>query len=779
MTKNLSIAAFLFLFIYAILSCNSDPSKENYSSAPTLPDVVDFNFHVKPILSDKCFKCHGPDVNTREANLAFHNEALAFKALDGDTTRFAIIAGDTTNSQLLKAINTTNPNEMMPPPESNLALTNYEKEMLEKWILQGAKWKQHWAFSAPQQPAIPEENSDWIINDIDRFILKRLDQEGLQASPAAEKSKLLRRLSFTLTGLPPTSAELGAFLNDDSDQAYEKMVDNLLASKAYAEQMTQIWMDVARYADSHGYQDDPERFMWPWRDWVIHAYKTNMPYDDFVTWQLAGDMLPKATQEQIIASGFNRNHKITYEGGSIPEEFRTEYVADRAHTFGTAFLGLTVECARCHDHKYDPISQQNYYELFAFFNNVSEKGLVEPVGKTPAPYIVLSQEEIAQNLQFIHELDSAGKVELMVMQEMDKPRPTYILNRGQYDKPTTTEVFPYTPESILPFGKRPKNRIGLAEWLFDAQHPLTARVAVNRLWQQVFGNGLVATSFDFGNQGTLPTHPELLDYLALKYQQEGWDTKAMLKFMVMSASFRQSTKISPELLRQDPQNMFLARYSRLRLSSEMIRDQALRSSGILNTEVGGPSVKPYQPAGLWEETIGGGGDLRTYVQDEGDKLYRRSLYTFWKRTVPPPSMITFDAGTKDLCTVKRQETNTPLQALILMNDPQMVEAARILAYAALELDNADLGDRIGFMFKKMTSRSPTAKEISILEKYYQEEIETFRKDKEKAKAYISIGNYQPIPPVGGIRESPLQAELAAHALIANMIFNLDEVIHRG
>ncbi len=768
--NKLSIAVSILVLIYFILSCNTEV-KENYAVQSSLPDVVDFNFHVKPILSDKCFKCHGPDVNTREAGLAFHQEELAFKALDEEATRFAIVAGDTAQSQVLKVINATDENELMPPPESNLVLTNYEKKILEKWILQGAEWKTHWSFSPPKQPAIPDENSDWIVNDIDRFIAKRLRQEGLQTSPAAEKNKLLRRLSFTLTGLPPTIEELDAFLNDDSENAYEKIVDSLLATTAYAERMTQIWMDLARYADSHGYQDDPERFMWPWRDWVIHAYQTNMPFDDFVTWQLAGDMLPGATIEQVIASGFNRNHKITYEGGSIPEEFRTEYVADRTHTFGTAFLGLTVECARCHDHKYDPVSQKNYFELFGFFNNVPEKGLVEPVGKTPEPFITLTKEEVAENLKFIRALDTIDKVELMVMQEMEDPRPTHILNRGQYDKPTT-QVFPNTPEAILPFNGKPKNRIGLTDWLFDPQHPLTARVAVNRLWQQIFGTGIVATSFDFGNQGTLPTHPELLDYLALKYQKEAWDTKVMLKFMVMSATFRQSSKVTPKLLQRDPQNMWLARYSRLRLDAEMIRDQVLKSSGLLNEALGGPSVKPYQPAGLWEETIGGGGDLRTYEQDEGDKLYRRSLYTFWKRTVPPPSMMTFDANSKDLCTVKRQQTNTPLQALVLMNDPQIVEAARLLAHAALELDNADLNTRITYMFKKMTSRTPAADEVSILEKYYREELTIFEKDKTKAEDYISVGTYQLQS------DTPIE-ELAAYTLVANMIFNLDEVINRG
>jgi hypothetical protein len=748
-------------------------AKQGSGGSPLVPDVVDFNFHVKPILSDRCFKCHGPDENTREGGLRFDTKEGAFAALGENADHYAIVPGQPEKSALVQRIYAGDRNEVMPPVESNLQLEEHEKAILKRWIEQGAEWKEHWSFAPPVKPRAPEvQAKDWPRNEIDRFILARLEREGLAPSEEADRATLIRRLSFDLTGLPPSTEEIDAFLADKSPDAYEKLIDRLLDTDAYAENMAARWLDIARYADTHGYQDDLERVMWPWRDWVIHAFKKNMPYDEFVTWQLAGDLLPAPTREQIIATAFNRNHKITQEGGVIPEEYRVEYVADRTQTFGTAFLGLTMECARCHDHKYDPVSQKDYYQLFSFFNNVPENGLIEPYGAIPEPYIKLTRKEIEETLTFIQNVDQMEDIPLMVMKEMDQPRQAYILKRGAYDK-QADPVGPGTPESILSFsGDLPPNRLGLARWLFDPQNPLTARVTVNRLWQQIFGRGIVATPDDFGNQGALPSHPELLDWLAVRMIEEKWDVRVVLKLIVTSATYRQSSKAGPELRTIDPENRLLARAPRVRLPAETIRDHVLASSGLLVRKVGGPSVKPYQPEGIWEETTGGGGgSTARYIVDEGDKLYRRSIYTFWKRTVPPPSMMTFDAASRDFCVVSRQRTSTPLQALVLMNDPQVLEACRMMAYQAVGR-KATAEERIAYMFRRATSRTPAEDEISSLTDYFSVEKQRFEKQPEAARSLLSIGQceHQELLP---------DPEMAAYAVVANAIFNLDETISKN
>ena len=767
---GLITCAFAAATIYA---CRTHQTPESVRiDEDAIPAIVDFNFHVKPILSDRCFKCHGPDPNTREGGLALHAEEFAFAALGKDHPRFALIPGEPDSSTLIQRIFTENPDDIMPPPESNLTLTDREKEILKKWVAQGAEWKNHWAFTKPEDPLVPEvSGSVWGSNEIDQFILEKMQERGFSPAEKASPEKLLRRVTFDLTGLPPTPEELAAFLADPSPKAFEKRVDALLASSAYGERMAVDWMDLSRYADSHGYQDDFERIAWPWRDWVIHAFNKNMPYDQFVSWQIAGDLMPDPTMEMIVATSFNRNHKITAEGGVIPEEYRTEYVADRSQTVGTAFLGLTMECSRCHDHKYDPITQKDYFSLFAFFNNIPEVGLIEMNQLAAEPKIEISQRDIDEVLTFINNRKEAVSIPLMVMKEMDQPRKTHILNRGVYDQPMA-EVLPDTPPAILGYkAEYQRDRLGLTKWLFDEDNPLTARVAVNRLWQQLFGKGIVSTANDFGNQGALPTHPALLDFLALKYQREGWDTKAMLKYMVMSATYQQSSKVSPDLQQRDPDNQFLARAPRVRLTAEMIRDQALAVSGLLNTEIGGPSVKPYQPEGLWKETTGGGGGtLASYQLDSGDQVYRRGLYTFWKRTMPPPSMMTFDAASRDLCIVQRQQTSTPLQALVLLNDPQVIEASRALAQQTLDMGLAQTDQIIAHMFRKVTSRTPSEEEVGLLQTYFEEERSLYAQDKDQVKALLEIGRYK-VP--------ALSADLAAYTLVANAILNLDEAVIRG
>ncbi|MEG3656902.1 PSD1 and planctomycete cytochrome C domain-containing protein [Arenibacter palladensis] len=765
--------------ILVAFSCNTgvqtSETAANNEINGRVPDKIDFTFHVKPILSDRCFKCHGPDKNAIEGGLSLNTAEDAYMALGKKKDHYAIVPGDVEKSELVNRIYATDESLMMPPPESNLTLTQYEKEVLKKWIDQGAEYKEHWAFIAPEKPIVPKTtNTTWAQNEIDQFVLAQLEQNGLQPSEKATKEKLLRRVFFDLTGLPPSVEQINNFVNNDSPTAYEEIIDSLLNTMDYAEHMSAEWMDIARYADTHGYQDDFERIMWPWRDWVIHAFKQNMPYDQFVTYQLAGDLMPNPNAEQILATGFNRNHKITFEGGVIPEEYRIEYVEDRTVTFGTAFLGLTFECARCHDHKYDPISQKNHFELFSFFNNIDELGLTPGgAGKIPKPYMTITEKEKNGVLSFVQLQKSTMKeVPVMIMNEMEEIRPSYILNRGVYDQPTT-QVYPNTPESILPFPEEyPKNRLGLAKWLFHEDNPLTARVTVNRFWQRMFGTGLVASSFDFGNQGSLPTHPELLDFLAIKLKEEGWDSRKILKYMALSATYQQSTRVSKELQELDPENRLLARAPRLRLTAELIRDQALKISGLLNKEVGGPSVKPYQPAGIWEATTGGGGgSTATYITSTGKDLYRKSLYTFWKRTVPPPSMMTFDAASRDLCTVKRQETNTPLQALVLLNDPQIIEASRLIAKNAIDR-NKEINDQIKYIFKLATSRSPDEEELSMLHNYYNSMLQKVDEEGIDPKDYLSIGDFE-------IDSSYSKNQLAALALTAHTILNLDETITRG
>lgn len=762
----------LLLLIGSVLfiaSCFSGSSKNQ-----ALPETVSYNFHIRPIFSDKCFKCHGPDAAKRQAGLRLDIADSAFVPLKETKGAFALVAGKPEQSELYKRISSTDTSYQMPTPESHLgALSAHEIALIKKWIQQGAKYEKHWAFIPPQKTKLPAVgNEKWVKNEIDRFILERLEQMNLSPNEEADKERLLKRVSFDITGLPPSIELMDAFLNDNSANAYEKAVDQLLAMPQYGEKMAVYWMDVARYADSYGYQDDNIRTQWPWRDWVIHAFNKNIPYDQFLTWQIAGDMLPDATKEQMLATGFFRNHKYTEEGGVIDEEYRIEYLLDKTKTFSKGILGVTVECAQCHDHKYDPFSQKDYYSLLAFFNNTKEIGFEGDVSQSkPAknPFITINDEEVKSVLNFINKKDT-GTMTVSVMGEIkDSVRKTYVLNRGLYNSPTV-QVHPAAPKSILAYDSIvfPQNRVGLAKWTVDKRNPLTARVFVNQVWQDIFGRGLVKTAGDFGMQGELPSHPQLLDWLAVDFMENGWNIKKLVKQIVLSATYRQSAKTTPEKLKSDPDDTYLSRSPRIRIKAELVRDVVLESSGLLVKTIGGPSVKPYQPKGLWEAATSGRGVLASYMQDHGEALYRRGLYTFIKLTVPPPSMILFDASNRDQCEVKRSKTNTPLQALMMMNDPLVMEASRALAQKLSAEQSAPI-EKITKAFRLIICRKPRPNEITVLENYYKEQKELFTQKKLDAALTIKAGEYPADKKADAIILAALMKTIGA-------IYNLEEAI---
>lgn len=756
--------------VVAILaSCSGDASVQEAS----LPDEVSYSFDVRPILSDKCFVCHGPDANQRQAGLRLDIAEEAYKALAENPGAHAIVPGDLERSQVYVRITSEDSTMKMPPAGSNLSLTSREVAVIKRWIEQGAEYEPHWAFVAPKNQTIPKVGEEeWPTNEIDYFVLRKMEDRGMKPNPEADRERLLKRVCLDIIGLPPSLEMMDRFLADASPDAYEKVVDELLANPAYGEKMAVHWMDVARFADSHGFQDDSYRSQWPWRDWVIHAFNKNMPYDQFVTWQLAGDLLPNATKEQILATGFNRNHKITEEGGVIDEEYRAMYVADRTDLLGKGLLGVTIECAQCHDHKYDPFSQREYYQLFAFFNNVKEVGIESVVGgpETYAkkPLMEITDEDLKGILSFVNKRDT-NQLIVSVMGELDTIRPTNILLRGAYDAPGE-KVEPATPESIMRFKEDyPRNRLGLARWMFDKENPLTARVFVNRVWQEIFGRGIVKTSGDFGMQGELPSHPELLDWLAIDFRENGWDIKRLVKQIVMSSTYRQSSVASEKKLRNDPENVFLARGPRRRVHAEFVRDIVIASSGLLVPTIGGPSVKPYQPDGLWEGATSGRGILSVYRQDHGEDLYRRGLYTFVKRTVPPPTMVIFDASNRDLCEVKRPNTNTPLQALQMMNDPMVLEASRVLA-SRLLAEDSDVDDKIEKAFRMIVCRKPKPAETRLLFEYHEDELA--KMTPATASQLIDVGEYP-------LQRNVDPVALAAMMLVVNNIYNLEETITKS
>lgn len=837
----------LSVICFALLQgCGTNMPDEVETAYMALPEVVDFNFHVRPILSDRCYSCHGPDEKARQANLRLDTESAVFAAISGKEV-FPVIAGKPKQSEIIDRILTEDPERIMPTPESNLKLDSREKAMLVKWVEQGAAWKSHWAFNVPVKGELPlVSRKEWPKNEIDYFVLDKLESLNMEPSAQAEKETLIRRLSFDLIGLPPSAEEVSDFVNDTSDAAYEKTVDRLLASPAYAERWAWEWLDVSRYSDTNGFQGDFTRDSWPWRDWVVKAFRENMPYDEFTIKQLAGDLLPDATTDDILATAFNRNHTYNTEGGTIPEETRVANVFDRTETTGTVWLGLTLNCVRCHDHKFDDIAQKEYYQLFNYFNQTSEEGggwggkqkplltlgTVEEIKEIEQlqDYIAIlkteveslevkkfpreeglpaSESELAKStkgldprillqpvklrgtgsfgqllkyyppediygktIQKLHkrmsEYDklSATKTQVMVMDELEDPRPTYVLERGGYNTPVLEDTLQSgVPKILPPVTETENNRLALAKWLVSEEQPLTARVTVNRYWQAFFGNGLVKTPEDFGVQGALPSHPELLDWLAKDFQENGWDLKRLFKKIVMSATYKQSSKVSPELLEIDPENELLARATRIRLPSWMLRDQALRISGLLADSQGGKPVRPYQPEGIWAEATFG---FIKYEQDKGDDLYRKTLYTFWRRIVGPTFI--FDNSPRQVCTVKPLKTNTPLHALTTLNDVTYMEAARVLGERMLNRSIND-DERLVYGFELATSRKPATDELSVLKNRLKELRESYAMNSEEALQITSVGEYR------SDKELAL-TDYAAYAVIGSLLLNLDETITR-
>ena len=810
-------------------------------------DQVSFSRQIQPILSDNCFTCHGPDEKKRKADLRLDDETSARRVKDG---KAAIVPGRSAASEAYRRLVTTDADDLMPPPKSNKKLTTAQIALLQRWIDEGATWGRHWAFATLERPAVPtlpNASPVEVRNPIDAFVMERLIREGYQASPEAAKVTLIRRVTLDLTGLPPTPEAVKDFVSDISPNAYETLVDRLLASPAYGERMAWDWMEAARYADSNGYQGDSERTMWPWRDWVIDAFNRNLPYDQFTLWQIAGDLLPDATQEQRIATGFCRNHPINGEGGRIPEENRIEYGFDMAETTGMVWLGLTFNCSRCHDHKFDPITRRDYYSLFAFFNQTpvdggggdpqtkpnielasdeqkarltkfdselalmaadleaaertvfphdegkstadSEKAaalsdkakgvLKVAVGKRGRGQLADLEKELKEfeksspdyfgKLKQVRELQdqrdsfSRGIPRVMVMEDMPMPRKTFMLEKGLYNKPGD-EVGAATPASLPPLpADAPRNRLTLARWLVSAENPLTARVTVNRFWQMFFGIGLVKTTEDFGAQGEFPKHPELLDRLAAEFRDSGWDVKRLIRLIVTSATYRQSSRVTKEWIERDPDNRLLARGPRFRMPSWMIRDQALAAGGLLASQIGGPPVKSYQPSGVWEEATFGN---KKYVQDHGEALYRRSLYTFWRRIVGPTMF--FDTPSRAVCTVKPTRTNIPLHALATLNDVTHVEASRAMAQRILMAAATD-DQRVNAAFQLVTARLPADGERAVLLAGLKRAQAKYATAPEEAKKFLAVGESK--------RDDSIDAtEHAAWTVVCLTVLNLDEAL---
>lgn len=717
-------------------------------------EPLDFGRDVRPILSDRCFACHGQDSNKREGGLRLDQRDSALKGGDSGP---AIVPGDPDASEIIKRILSEDRTELMPPPKAKKPITAEQKDILIRWVKEGAVYTNHWSFEPVKNHAPPQVAAKaWPLTPVDHFVLAALEAKNIRPAPAADRAAFLRRVTLDLTGLPPTPEETKAFLEDSAADAPAKVVDRLLKSTDYAERMTAVWLDNARYADSNGYQFDNRRSMWPWRDWVIEAFRSNMPYDRFVTEQLAGDLLEKPTQQQLIATGFNRNHGYSIEGGINDEEYRVMYANDKTATAGTLFLGLTMDCCRCHDHKYDPLSIQEYYSLYAFFNTSAEVGAPGEKGRkemASAPFVKVGD-------------DPATAPRAMIMAE--KPRETFVLQKGLFDQPGE-KVEPRTPRMLPPFEGYPQNRLGLAKWLTAPENPLFARVTVNRIWQQFFGMGLVKTADNFGLQGEMPSHPELLDWLAEDFRKSGWDMHHLIRNIVLSATYRQDSRFRTEL--DDAENRLLARGPSFRLPAETIRDQALAASGLLTRKVGGPSVMPHQPPGVWEDLSAPPSHAETYQASSGPDLYRKSLYTYWRRAAIHPAMAVFDAPNREICSVERSNTNTPLQALVTLNDPTYLEAARKLAERVMKQESVDPEKQTALAVRLVLVRSVEAKELGLLKEVYQERLAHYQADPSAAEKLLAIGT-------SAIDATLDRIRLAAMTDVCHVILNLSETVTR-
>lgn len=768
---------------------------------------IDFNRDIRPILSDNCFHCHGPDPETREAGLRLDVQAAILEDRGGYA---AVVPGKPDASEVIVRITTDDEFTRMPPPDSEKHLTPDQAELIRRWIAEGATWADHWAYVPPRRVEPPKvKNTEWPRSPIDKFILARLEEADLSPAEDADRLTLIRRLTFDLTGLPPTSEEVQAFVNDQSPDAVKKLVDRLLASPAYGERMAVLWLDLVRFADTVGYHGDQDHNITPYRDWVIDAFNSNVPFDSFTAEQLAGDLVHNADIDTRIASGYNRLLQTTHEGGAQPKEYTAIYLADRVRNVSAVWMGATVGCAQCHDHKYDPYTIHDFYSLGAFFADVDEMDHFKvgtnalPTRRPPEIDVHTRRErerlerldtEISELTNQLKELQageersqkekqlaalkaeqqqlSKAKRKTMVTVAVE-PREVRVLPRGNWLDDSGPVVTPAVPEFMghLEIEGRRANRLDLAKWLTDAEHGaglLTARVMANRYWAMLFGEGLSRSLEDFGGQGTPPTHPELLDYLAISFVESGWDTKKLLRTMVLSRTYQQSSTVAPEAAARDPQNELFGRQSRFRLPAEMVRDNALAVSGLLVNEVGGASVKPYQPAGYYRHL---NFPPRKYTNHTDVRQWRRGVYMHWQRQFLHPMLKAFDAPTREECTAKRPSSNTPLAALVLLNDPTFVEAARVFAERTLSTASADDDSRLEFIYQTALGRNPDETEKQILGELLAAQREKYRSDTDSAQALIATG----LAPVAKDLDA---AELASWTILCRAVLNLTETTTR-